>query len=113
MSAVLANTPAGECALESLMRSGRIVLEPVPLDTIAKGNPRLLDGCYAIPANRRAFLDGVIAGRPFDYLWTKHGPNSVSKWRAWWTRYRSSDARPGFLIDSVLRLLQRFTNQRA
>lgn len=112
VSAVLANTAAGVTALEALMRAGQIALEPVELDTIAKGNPRLLDGYYSMPENRRAFLDGVIAGVSFDNLWDMYGPHSVPRWRAWWSRFQGSDAKTEFLVDFVQRLFQRITKHK-
>jgi len=113
VSVALANTPAGLRALEALARSGRIVLEPAELPTATKGNPRLVTGVYAMPENRRAFLNGVIVGKSFRTLKSKYFPKAVPKWRAWWSLFGDSDAKLEFLANAVLRRLGRLRKTQA
>ena len=107
VSVALANTPGGLRALEALVCSGRIVLEPAELATVTKGNHRLVTGEYAMPKNRRAFLNGVIAGKEFRSLKSKYFPKAASKWRSWWSLFRGTDAKLEFLTKSVLRQLRK------
>jgi coenzyme F420-reducing hydrogenase beta subunit len=107
VSVALANTPAGLQALQALANSGRIVLEPSDLASAVKGNPRLVTGVWAMPKNRRSFLDGVVAGKSFRRLISKYFPKPASKWRVWWSCFRSADAKRVFLAHTVQRQLQK------
>jgi hypothetical protein len=107
VSLVLANTSAGLHALESVMCSGRIVLEPVDLFTATNSAQRIVSGNRAIPELRRTFLDGVIVGKGFGVLQSAYFPKPVSLWRDRWSRFCNSDRKLSFLFDSVRRRLVR------
>jgi coenzyme F420-reducing hydrogenase beta subunit len=108
VSVALANTSPGLRALESLARSGRIVLEPVDFVTASKGNPRLLSGEYAMPESRRGFLDGIIAGKDFKTLQAQYFPKAD-----WWSRFCGSDAKLRFIANTLLRRLGRLRKTQA
>ena len=68
VSVALGCTTLGLQTLEKLAHSGRIILQAADLAIVIKGNQRLVNSEYVIPANRRLFLNGVIAGEGFGSL---------------------------------------------
>jgi len=56
VSVVIANSKKGEKILSDLLNLGRIELVEVPKEVATKGNPRIIDGKYAVPKERESIL---------------------------------------------------------
>jgi coenzyme F420-reducing hydrogenase beta subunit len=104
VSLVLANTPAGLQAVESLRAAGRIALEASDLPTATRMNRRAGSGHHDIPHRRHRFLVGLAAGQGFNLLAARHFP---SKWEVLWRRFWGADRKLVFLLDLVSSQIRR------
>lgn len=104
VSVVLANTQAGQTALEALRESGRVQLESTSLAVAVAKNPRAIGGNYPMPRRRQAFLKGLAAGKEFHALRTAHFPSRLQRV---WNAYCRSSEKSKFLADVILTVLRR------
>ena len=98
VSIVLINSSSGLQAIELLEVSGNITLKQTDVATATVKNPRAISGNYAIPKNRRLFLDGLSRGEKFVKLKEIYFP---TKWQLLWSSFRQSHSKVRFLASFV------------
>lgn len=103
VSLLLASSPQGLEALEKLEKANRIELKPT--DPSTTGTRRQLTGAgYPIPKARRAFLDDIARGLPFETVKNARFPSRLDLWL---NAFRQSDAKISFLLQMVGRVVSR------
>jgi coenzyme F420-reducing hydrogenase beta subunit len=110
VSLVLANTDAGLAAIQATERSGRVVLKGTEFKAAVARNPRATGGAYAVPKNRRAFLDGLARGEPYRRLSAKYFPGKAT---LLWQAFLGSEAKGRFLTDFIVRRIRRLIGKSA
>lgn len=108
VSVVLANTQAGQEALDWLISANRIFCEPTDLVMATKFNQRLIHGNYVGSENRQAFLNGLIAGKKFNSLKKKYYPKHISKWKARWVDFCSASSKREYVAKAISQILRKF-----
>jgi Coenzyme F420 hydrogenase/dehydrogenase, beta subunit C terminus len=103
VSLLLASNSQGLEALGRLSQSGTI--ETKAIDFVSVSSREQLNGQrYPIPEKRRAFLDGITHGIPFEKLTAKYFPSRFEKWIV---AFRKSDSKTNFLTLAVSRIAKR------